>query len=540
MVRSLPQWGRLTACAAVLAMLASFAWSAPTPPARPSKKKPPQPKLPELKTPEDKLKFLEAIRATFPTIRSSVGAFTPADLDDMVRKYVAKETKTPFAPLVDDETFLRRASIDLTGKTPTPEKIKEFKADKNPKKRPALVDELLASDDYARKWARYWRSVVFHNSPAQRNTINPQAFEDWLFTEFKENTSWDRIVSEMISAQPIRQKDVKPEENGWQQDYGPNNFILACERKPDVIASETARIFMGISVGCAECHDHPFDRWKREQFHEMAAFFANGKYYMTDQDDPSKKSEVKAVFLLGEEPPPTLKPDHLRVAAAAYLVYNSDNYWFARAYVNRMWSELVGDGFYSVDSLGPDKDVVHQLIVNRVSSAFRYAGFDPKWLFRLIMNSEGYQRGIRTIDKPQDLFTSVRPARLRPYEIADNVERLIGELKNARRSVEQTFAQNPSTPQRDLEGTVQQALLMMNNGQLQKQLSNSPLKKQLSGIKSNDEAVTEAFLAVLARTPTDAETKRYADYLKSAKDRNVAIDDMLWVLTNSAEFIVKR
>ncbi len=159
--------------------------------------------------------------------------------------------------------------------------------------------------------------------------VNPQAFEDWLFSEFKENTSWDRVVSEMISASPQRQKDVKPEENGWQQDHGPNNFVLACERKPDVIASETARIFMGISVGCAECHDHPFDRWKREQFHEMAAFFASGKYYMTDQDDPSKKSEVKAVFLLGEEPPPSLKPDQLRVAAAAYLVYNSDNYWFA-------------------------------------------------------------------------------------------------------------------------------------------------------------------------------------------------------------------
>ena len=540
MVRSLPLTKSVTASLAAVALIASFSWSAPTPPPRPAKKKPPQPKLPDLKTPEDKLKFLEAIRASFPTIRSSNGAFTSADLDDMLRKYVTKETKTPFMPIVDDETFLRRVSLDLTGKTPTPEKIKSFTTDKTPRKRALLIDELLASDDYSRKWARYWRSVVFHNSAAPRNTVNPQAFEDWLFGEFKENRSWDRVVSEMISASPQRQKDVKPEENGWQQDYGPNNFILACERKPDIIASETARIFMGISVGCAECHDHPFDKWKREQFHEMAAFFSNGKYYMTDQDDPSKKSEVKAVFLLGEEPPSTLKPDQLRVAAAAYLVYNSDNYWFARAYVNRIWSELVGDGFYSVDSLGPDKDVVHQLIVNRVSSAFRYAGFDPKWLFRLIMNSEIYQRGIRTIDKPQDLFTSVRPARLRPYEVADNMERLTGELKGTRTGLERTFAQNPSTPQRDLEGTVQQALLMMNNGQLQKQLSNSPLKKQLAGIKDNDEAVREAFLAVLARTPSPAEIKRYSEYLKGSKDRNAAIDDMLWVLTNSAEFLVKR
>ncbi|HVJ84695.1 MAG TPA: DUF1549 domain-containing protein [Caulifigura sp.] len=540
MVRSLPLTKTVTASLAAVALIASFSWSAPTPPPRPAKKKPPQPKLPDLKTPEDKLKFLEAIRSSFPTIRSSNGSFTTADLDDMLRKYVTKETKTPFMPIVDDETFLRRVSLDLTGKTPTPEKIKSFTADKTPRKRALLIDELLASDDYSRKWARYWRSVVFHNSAAPRNTVNPQAFEDWLFGEFKENRSWDRVVSEMISASPQRQKDVKPEENGWQQDYGPNNFILACDRKPDIIASETARIFMGISVGCAECHDHPFDKWKREQFHEMAAFFSNGKYYMTDQDDPSKKSEVKAVFLLGEEPPSTLKPDQLRVAAAAYLVYNSDNYWFARAYVNRVWSELVGDGFYSVDSLGPDKDVVHQLIVNRVSSAFRYAGFDPKWLFRLIMNSEIYQRGIRTIDKPQDLFTSVRPARLRPYEVADNMERLTGELKGTRTGLERTFAQNPSTPQRDLEGTVQQALLMMNNGQLQKQLSNSPLKKQLAGIKDNDEAVREAFLAVLARTPSPAEIKRYSEYLKGSKDRNAAIDDMLWVLTNSAEFLVKR
>ncbi len=208
--------------------------------------------------------------------------------------------------------------------------------------------------------------------------------------------------------------------------------------------------------------------------------------------------------------------------------------------MNRVWSELVGDGFYSVDSLGPDKDVVHQLLVNRVSSAFRYAGFDPKWLFRLIMNSEAYQRGIRTIDKPQDLFTAVRPARLRPYEIADNLERLTGELKGTRGTLEKTFAQNPSTPQRDLEGTVQQALLFMNNGTLAKQLSGSPLKKQLSEIKSNEDAVREAFLAVLARTPTADELKRYADFLKSSKDRNAALDDLLWVLTNSAEFLVKR
>src|SRR5690606_26136915 len=97
------------------------------------------------------------------------------------------------------------------------------------------------------------------------------------------------------------------------------------------------------------------------------------------------------------------------------------------AYVNRIWSELLGDGFYDVDSLGPDSEVIHKPVVNRIAANFRYKDFDPKWVFRLIMNSKAYQREIRTSDSAADLFTAVRPARLRPTVIADSVENLIGE-----------------------------------------------------------------------------------------------------------------
>ncbi len=497
--------------------------------------------LPDLKTPEDKLRFLAMIRQSFPAIRAGRSvSFTAEDLDDSLEKYVAREATADFAPIIDDETFLRRVSIDLTGTVPNPERIASFTADTDRRKRSRVIDELLDSDAYARKWARYWRSVVFQDSNANRNTINPQAFEDWLFTAFRENYPWDRIVAEMISASPKRVSQRKPQENGWEQNYGPNNFILSCERKPEVIASQTARIFMGISVGCAECHDHPFDQWKREQFHEMSAFFAPGKYYMTDQYDPTQKTEMQARFLLGEQPPPGLKPDQRRVALAAYLIYNPDNYWFARAYVNRVWNELIGDGFYSVDSLGPDQEVVHQLIVNRLGATFRYSGFDVPWLYRTILNSRTYQREIRTISDESDLFTAVRPARLRPYEVADNIERLVGENQNLERSINQTFEQNPSIPQRDLEGSIQQALLMMNNGALHQKLAGSSLKKELVGIRSNDDLVRSAFLGVLARTPSAAETDRYVKYIDSVGNRGEAVDDLLWVLVNSAEFIAKR
>lgn len=498
-------------------------------------------KWPELKSLEDKLRVMAMIRNTMPAKRASRSVrYTSEDLDKELRRYMGRRTRTPFTDIINDETFLRRATLDLTGQLPSPEDIKPFVADSRPHKRAEKIDELLESDAYARKWARYWRSVIFQDSPANKNSVNPQALEDWLFEGFMKGAPWDRLVAEMVFAAPKRQKGKKAQDNGWEQDDGPNNFVLACNRQPELIASQTARIFMGISIQCAECHDHPFDDWKREQFHEMAAFFAPGKYYMTDQYDPTEKTRMQARFLLGEKPPEDLKADQRRVAVAAYLIYNPDNYWFARAFVNRIWSELIGDGFYPVDSLGPDKDAVYQLTANRIAANFRNKGFDPKWVFRLLMNSELYQRDIRTIDEDRDLFTGVRPTRLRPYEVRDGVTRLAGDNRSLKRQITSTFEQNMSIPQRDLEGSIQQALLLMNNGTLHGRLAGSQLKKDLVKTDGDEEMITECFLGILARTPTDGEIDRYRDYLKQVKDRNQAIDDIMWVLVNSTEFLTKR
>ena len=517
-------------------------------PASAQRKKRPAPKTsnaaknwPEVKSLEDKLRMMAMIKRSLPTTKAgSKVRYTPADLDEELERYIRRETETEFAPTIDDETFLRRVTLDLTGQVPSQQEIKSFVASAVRTKRSDKIDELLETDAYARKWARYWTSVIFQDTTANRNSYNKQALEDWLAGQFAKNAPWDATVSRMVFASPQRQKNKKPQENGWQQNDGANNFILACNRKPEEIASRTARIFMGISIQCAECHDHPFDDWKRDQFHELAAFFAPGKYYMTDQDDPTEKTQMQAKFLLGETPPIGLKADQRRVAVAAYLVYSPDNYWFARAFVNRIWNELMGDGFYDVDSLGADKEVLHQLVVNRLAANFKYALYDPKWVIRFIANTKFYQREIRTIDDPQEYFTGVRPTRLRPYEVVDNVTRLTGENKNLERALATTFQQNLSIPQRDIEGSVQQALLLMNNGTLQGKLAGSNLKKDLAKVKDNQQLVTDAFLGVLARTPTDEETARYTAYLKQSKNRGEAIDDLLWVLVNSAEFLAKR
>ncbi|QDU07118.1 DUF1549 domain-containing protein [Gimesia aquarii] len=500
------------------------------------KNKTPALNLPPLKTQEQKMQLLGYIRQTMPTHR--IGrriSFSSDDLDKALELELGQNTQR-FAKQIDDETFVRRVYLDLTGNLPTPETIKTFISSRSSNKRSNLIDELLETEAYARKWARYWTSVIFYDSEANKNRISPKALEDWLAEQFNKGAPWDYITVMLISATPKRNKKVR---NDYGQKYGPNNFVLACENKSTELASQTARIFMGISIKCAECHDHPFDNWKREQFHELAAFFHPYTYKMPDKDDPTVKTVVKPRFLLGEKPYEKMKSDARRVSIAAYLAYNPKNYWFARAYVNRIWSELIGDGFYDVDSLGPDSDVIHKPVVNRIAANFRYKDFDPKWLFRLIMNSKVYQREMQTISSQSELFTSVRPSRLRPDVVAASVKKLVGEDKKLHKEIMQVFDMNPSLPQGALEGSIQQALMMMNHTTLQSKLSQSELKKQLMKL-SDQELVDALYLNVLARHATTEEVERNLSYLKESQSRAEAVDDLIWVLVNSTEFRTKR
>ena len=192
----------------------------------------------------DKLAMLEQIHKSFPA--SKIGGslvFTSEDLDKNLKQRIAADDKA-YAPIISDEGFLRRVSLDLTGRLPEPDAIKQFIADSNPKKRSQLIDRLLESPEYAQHWGHYWRTVVLHNAPAKKKQLNPQALEDWFAEEFEQNTGWDRIVSELLAATPKKPK--KGADNG-PQDYGPNNFALAFENEPEEIASQTARLFMSPS-----------------------------------------------------------------------------------------------------------------------------------------------------------------------------------------------------------------------------------------------------------------------------------------------------
>jgi hypothetical protein len=503
----------------------------------------------------------------------------PEEIDAIVAREWQASGLEP-APLTTDEQFLRRVTLDLTGQLPLPADVTEFAADPDPAKRAKLIDKLLASDEYARHWAGYWRDVLAARLPDARSKLLIRPFEEWITDQLRQDRRWDAVVRAMLTAEgPCRF-----EEGGKHGE----NFFLASHRGPDAAneqAAETARIFLGIQVQCAQCHDHPFDQWKRVQFHELAAYFARlaerplredkrvvgaelvsrprGEHQMPSKEDPKKGTLVTPRFLDGRAPAANL-PDLKRRQALADAVVDPNNYWFAGAYVNRLWGELMGQSFYEpVDDMGPRKEAVLAPVLVRLSSSFRASRYDVKGLFRLILNTQTYQRQLRPGDASEGHlhFAAACPTRLPADALWESLVGVLGNLggpvkirpgpvaaaAGLRPGLEGAFLQefnfDPSQKRDEVEGSVPQALLMMNNPVLNNRIratGSNLLARILKAYPQDDDALRMLYLRTLARKPTDREMQKCRAYVEKASNRAEAFEDVLWALLNSTEFQTKR
>jgi hypothetical protein len=517
----------------------------------------------------------------------------PAEIDLLLERELEKAGRQP-APITNDEDFLRRAYIDLTGKPPAPDKLDEFISDTSAEKRAKVIESLLGTEDYARNWARYWRDVIRFHAIDQRSQITASKFEDWLAGQLHKNVRWDKIATELITAK------------GKVDEDGRTYLIFSqfdMENTAVNVAAEATRVFMGIQISCAQCHDHPYDEWKREQFHEMAAFFARTlvareggdprtfavkskdemlrdrpglakaaakkkgqavalEHRMPDKDDPDKSQVMQPRFLLGQKPTEGLSDVDRREQFASYVTDKNDP-WFARAYVNRIWSELMGEGFFEpVDDLGPGREARFPMIVNRLASSWRASDYDVKWLFRLIMNTQAYQREIRPRDPSAGSipFAAVCATRLSADQIFDSLVNALGIedsgqggrtnaaarrgfAAGARFQVGREFGVDPSAPNDEVQGTVPQALFLMNNPLLAQKINatgDTMLARWLSVYSDDEEVIRLVFKRVLARAPSNTELNTCREYIGQVGNRNEAFEDLLWSLVNSTEFITKR
>lgn len=550
--------------------------------------------------PEEKSKNngpnIEKLLASRPKKVVEPTKFSATDIDRLMLESLAK-AGVKAADLTDDETFLRRASLDLTGVLPSPEMLEKFQKSSDPEKRNKAVSQLIKSPGFAATQAKYWRDVIrFRATETQQRRFQPQALEKYFNEKFAANTPWDEIAREMITAM------------GPIDDNPAVLLTTAQESKSEETAGEVSRIFMGIQIQCAQCHDHPTDSWKRQQFQQFAAFFSGVRtvnytgnavgaaqrvfgpkavgqvvHQVANPKDPTDMQQFSPKFFLGDsadELPVSVSVEGRRAVAASYIAAQ-DNPWFARAFINRAWYQLMGDAFYMpVDDIGPEREGKNLELLDALASAWTRRGFDIAWLYQTIASSQTYQRQSRQPSGESteaDISGANCPTRLRADQLLQNLRMVTGmpilgvkPVENSRAAraqmakgkaagatlanqgplgralikAVQTFSFDPSTPDEDVVGTIPQALFMMNAPDLNRAVEardGSVLSTILEEHPKDDKAVLSAiYKRVLAREPNAEESKIATDYIAEVGKRSEAFEDLFWSLLNSAEFLSRR
>lgn len=513
--------------------------------------------------------------------RHSSKPVTSQEVDDMIDKEL-RASKSQLAPaaLTTDEQFIRRVNLDLTGQLPSPTDIANFVAGAEPNKRNRLIDQLLESDAYARHWARFWRDVVSARITNRRSMGLTRSFEEWLYEQLRANRSWGEITRSILTAEgELRFTLNKP-----TAENGALFFLVAHDGdEAEERAAETSRVFLGIQIQCAQCHNHPSEKWTREQFHEFAAYFSRIKFEQLFDEKklagvqlitlPDREHKVVSLtnpdvtslahprFLDGQAPGVNLSDRERRQSLAANIV-DKKNHWFAAAYVNRVWGELMGQPFYEhVDDLGAQKTVIFPEVLTALTGSFQASDYDIKAMFRTIMNTDAYHRQIGREQTPvsSQPFATATPSRLRADVLWDSLVHVLGKLEPGARfhtgggvrfngsflegKFRTEFDFDPSLDPDEVNGTIPQALFLMNNQVLNKQIQatkTSVLGVVLRDYPADADALARVYLLALARKPTDRELTRCTDYIAAAPNRAAAFEDILWALINSTEFQRKR
>ena len=495
--------------------------------------------------------------------------------------------KSPETPRSNDQLFLRRLALDLIGRNPTPRESKAFASDDTADKRSAMIDELLDNKKFGENWARYWRDVILARQVDPRAAFVSRSVYAYFTEKFNNGSGWDEIARDFVTAEG----DVR--ENGNTAIY------MAQMGRTAETAAEMSRVFMGVQIQCAQCHDHPWDRWKREQFHQFAAFFPrvqmrsireenrlrgyevttssnrrssryrrSGEHYMPNlKNARSRGTLMKPALFATSQSLRTGASDKDRRESLAKWMTSPENPWFARAFVNRLWGELVGEGFYEpLDDMGPDRTPAAPRTMELLAEQFVANGHNVKWLFRTITHTQAYQRDSR----PRRTFTETPFAAScpQPLRAAQIYNSLVGALGISSRSsasrssrssssrsrsassnylrsaIDRSFNFDPSLPREHVTRSIPQTLFLMNSTTLNRAIDarsrRTSLGRLAAEISDNRALTTEVYRRTLAREPSARELQTCLQYIDQIRDRREAIEDIQWALINSTEFLHRR
>ena len=477
------------------------------------------------------------------------------------------------APRADDAEFFRRVHLDLAGRIPSITEIRDFLDDDRPDKRRLWVDRILQAgpddssyrDAYVNHFANVLRAWLLGQGNLEA-IFQQRSFELWLRQRLRNNVGYDQLVRDLLTQELGIYFDGNPRKGISRSDPTAIPFYLVNEFRPEDLAGSTARLFLGVTLECAQCHDHPFARWSRNQFWQYAAFFTDIRQNRPGAPSPRGELKilgtdkvVKAHFLDGKEP--TWKDDGTRRTVAEWMTA-SDNPFFARAAVNRIWAYFFGAGLVrQLDEAGEENSASHAALLEELARAFIAHKYDVKFLMRVITASQTYQRtsavshpsqqDTRLLARmplrglsPEQLFDSLAVATELPAtEAEDPRTSFFGPPSPRARFLARFPAQDPNTA---YQTSILQALYLMNSDLVALQTSlprNRALATLAEQRTSTARKLESLYLVVLSRKPRPEESERFIQYVDAggpAGESKKALADVFWVLLNSPEFLLNR
>jgi Protein of unknown function (DUF1549)/Protein of unknown function (DUF1553) len=523
--------------------------------------------------------------APLPPLPNGPAAFAPrqvrpiddlalaAAIDRSLASSWARAGVTP-APLSSDAEFLRRVSLDVGGRIPTASEARAFLDGSDPEKRRKLVEALLKGPAFANHMTNVWRELLLPEAAGNFQIgFFAGDFEVWLRKQFDEGNGYDKMVREVLTVAVANGRNVFNPGNQSAK-ASPFAFLAAKEGKPENLAASASRVFLGVRLECAQCHNHPFAKWKREEFWGMAAFFSglqrqgNGDAIFQGTDTPNKheieipltKKVVQASFLDGGDVEWT-KGETARSTLAAWLT-SRDNPYFARAAANRVWSQLFGVGIVDpVDDMGANSEPSHPELLDLLGDQLAAHGFDLRYLVRAITSSRAYQLSSAGGSPSSDayrLFDRMPVRGLSPFQLYESVMQATG-LR--REPVQPPFVIGGDSPRRDFlerfasqeekpterQTSILQALTLM-NGRLITDATSLDRGATLPALTDayfldTPGKIESLYLATLSRRPRPEEIERLVPYVERGGptlNPKKALADVFWSLLDSAEFVLNH
>jgi hypothetical protein len=482
-------------------------------------------------------------------------------IDALVNAKLEKLRILP-SELCDDETFLRRVTIDLVGLLPTETEYQEFVDDRDPQKRSKLIERLIERREFSEIWALKWAEILLVRSNGQQiSQKSTYMYSRWLTQQIEANTPIDQFVRSLLAT------------SGGTFTDPPTNYYNN-ETNTLKMAENTAQVFMGIRTQCAQCHNHPFDRWTMDDYYSFASFFS--QVGRKQGEDPREyivynrgSGEVNHPVLKKSLPPkflgaaaPDLKGQDRRAVLAQWLA-SAENPYFATSIANRVWDHFFGIGIVQpVDDVRVSNPPSNPELFKALGDQLTKYKYDLKHLVRDICNSQTYQRStarnasneddeknfahgnvrriraeslldcINEVTEINDKFRGL-PSGARAVQIADGATSTYFLETFGRSRRETVCACDVKT-----DPTLSQSLHLLNGTTIEGKVSNGGLVRKMLKEKQTPAQIIETiYVRSLSRKPSAEELAHLEKIVADGKDAEKALDDIFWAILNSREFV---